>query len=113
MLWSGEWAWRSRGRVGLERGGESPEGAPAPRVRRRIARGGARPSSEAENRPRGIAAGQWWAVVVSLGPGPSYFGLRPRGACFFRIVACLFVFYYFRKGGLLRLLGDPHGCPRQ
>jgi hypothetical protein len=43
----------SRARVGLERGGESPEGAPAPRARCRIARGGARPSSEADCCPRG------------------------------------------------------------
>jgi hypothetical protein len=48
MLWSGEWAWRHepgaasseaeirpRGRVALERGGDSPEGARSPRARRR------------------------------------------------------------------------------
>jgi hypothetical protein len=52
MLWSGEWARVSRARGGLERSGESLEGAPSPRARRRIARGGAGPSSEAEIRPR-------------------------------------------------------------
>jgi hypothetical protein len=31
---------RPRGRPALERGGDSPEGAPNPRVRRRFARGG-------------------------------------------------------------------------
>jgi hypothetical protein len=51
-----------------------------PRVRRRIARGGARPSSEAECCPRGCQplerGGEsqlvgWWAVMVSLSRGPS------------------------------------------
>jgi hypothetical protein len=41
---------------GLSRGGDSPEGASVPRARRRIARGGVRPSSETETRPRGRQA---------------------------------------------------------
>jgi hypothetical protein len=53
MLLSGEWARGSRARGGLERGGEPPEGAPAPRARRRITRGCARPSSEVEFCSRG------------------------------------------------------------
>jgi hypothetical protein len=57
MLWSGEWAWGSRAQGGLERRGESPEGAPGPRARWSVARGGVSPSNEAENRLRGIAAG--------------------------------------------------------
>jgi hypothetical protein len=66
----------SRACGGLERGGESPEG-------------GARPSSEADSCPRerqSLEQGGellegyrsrvgWWAVIVSLGRGPSCFGL--------------------------------------
>jgi hypothetical protein len=48
MLWSGEWALGSRAWDGLERGGDSPEGASSPRARRRFARGGVQPSSEEE-----------------------------------------------------------------
>jgi transposase-like protein len=48
MLWSREWARASWARGSLERGGESPEGVPSPRASRRITRGGAESSSEAE-----------------------------------------------------------------
>jgi hypothetical protein len=37
----------------LERGGNSPKGAPRPRARREFARGGATPSSEVGTHPRG------------------------------------------------------------
>jgi hypothetical protein len=60
----------TRGFGSLERGGDSPEGASSPRARRRFARGGVKPlseaeiswcgtwpSSEMEVRPRGAAAG--------------------------------------------------------
>jgi hypothetical protein len=60
----------TRGSGSLERGGDSPEGVSSPRARRRFARGGVKPSSEAEIswcgtwpssetevRPRGAAAG--------------------------------------------------------
>jgi hypothetical protein len=87
MLWSGEWARGSRAQVGLERGGESPEGALGPRARRRIARGVSRPVG-------------WWVVMVSLGRGPSCFGLRPRGACFVGFMECSFAFIIFRKRGV-------------
>jgi hypothetical protein len=49
----GEWARGARAWGGLERGGDSPDGASSPRARRRFARGGAQPSSEVEIRPRG------------------------------------------------------------
>jgi hypothetical protein len=45
-----------RGRPSLERGGTSREGAPGPRERRNLTRGGARPSSKAEPYPRGRPA---------------------------------------------------------
>jgi hypothetical protein len=45
---------RSTGRLALERGKDSPEGAPRPRARWRFARGGASPLSEAEIRSRGV-----------------------------------------------------------
>jgi hypothetical protein len=56
MLWSGEWARGPRARVGLERDGDSLEGASSPRARRRFARGGVQPPSEAEIRSRGMGA---------------------------------------------------------
>jgi hypothetical protein len=113
MLWLGEQVWRrelgaasseaethSRGRQTLERGADSPEGAPGPRARRRPARGVPRPTS-------------WWAVAASLGRGPFHFGLRPQRSVFFwgswRV---RLRFIIFRKGGFPRLLGDPYGCPR-
>jgi hypothetical protein len=79
MPWSGEWA---RGRElggALERGGDSPEGAPSPRARRRFARGRVRPSSEAE-----ISwLGTWPSSEVEiswLGAWPSSEAeVRPRG----------------------------------
>jgi hypothetical protein len=71
MLWSGEWARGPRARGGLERGGDSPEGASTARARQRFARGAVEPSSEAELswydawpssetevRPRGAEAGR-------------------------------------------------------
>jgi hypothetical protein len=71
MLWSGEWVRRSRARGDLERGGDSPEGASGPRARRRFARGGAQPSSEAEIRPRGRDRGR----VPDLSVGGDNFDL--------------------------------------
>jgi hypothetical protein len=41
---SGGGGWRQA----LERGGDSPEGASSPRARQRFARGGVKPSSEAD-----------------------------------------------------------------
>jgi hypothetical protein len=45
---SSEVGTRLRGSRALERGGNSPDGASSPRVRRKLARGGVKPSSEAE-----------------------------------------------------------------
>jgi hypothetical protein len=53
MLWSGKWARVSQVQGGLERSRESFEGAPPPRARWTITRGGVGPSSEAETQPRG------------------------------------------------------------
>jgi hypothetical protein len=121
MLWSGEWARGPRARGGIERCEESPEGASTPRARRKITRGGTRPSSEADDRSRGlqplergggspegapspqarrrIARGVsrlvgWWAVMVSLSCGPSRIGLRPHGAWFLGSVARSFAFLW-------------------
>jgi hypothetical protein len=59
-----------RVRPTLERGGVSPEGASDPRARRSFARGGVRPSSEAEFRPRGRPALERGGVSLEgvLGP---------------------------------------------
>jgi hypothetical protein len=77
-----------------------------PRARRRLARGGVRPSSEAETSPRGTGAdlGPW----ALLSPG-----LQLSRACFgvCRYVRLCFIF--LRKGSSPRLLGDPYVCPRQ
>jgi hypothetical protein len=62
---------RPRGSRSLQRGGDSPEGALGPRARRRLTRGGVRPSSEAESRgaapgPRArrrLARGVPWSVA--------------------------------------------------
>jgi hypothetical protein len=56
MLQSGEWARGLRAWGDLERGGDSPKGVDSPRARRRFARGGGQPSSEAEIHPRGRPA---------------------------------------------------------
>jgi hypothetical protein len=53
MLWWREWARGPRARGGLERGRDSLERASSPRARRRFARGGVQPSSEAEIRWHG------------------------------------------------------------
>jgi hypothetical protein len=48
VMSSSETITRSRGRSALDRDGTSPEEASSPRARRNSARGGDRPSSEAE-----------------------------------------------------------------
>jgi hypothetical protein len=88
MLWSGEWVWHHgpraasseaethpRGRQALERDGESPEGALDPRARRRIARGGARPSNETKFTRRGARSS-------------SEVGTHPRGTAADHLVGC-------------------------
>jgi hypothetical protein len=120
---------RPRGRQALERGGDWPEGASCPRVRRRLARGGVTPSSEAETlrrgarssseteiRPRGTAADRLVGRCGFLGREPSFvLGCSyAERVCDLR--ACGYVclcFIIFRKGRLPRLLGDPYGCPQQ
>jgi hypothetical protein len=92
MLWSGEWAWGLRARSGLEQGGDSPEGRPAPerggdspegasspRARRRFARGGVQPSSEAEIRPRGRPALERGGDFAVLRPALERGGDSPKG----------------------------------
>jgi hypothetical protein len=72
ILWSGERTRGPRAWGGLERGGDSPEGASNPRARRRFARGGVQrgqPSSEAKI--RGAAPGpraRRRFEVAALGP---------------------------------------------
>jgi hypothetical protein len=51
MPWPVEWAQVSRAQGGLERSGEPLE-APCPRAKQKFARGGVKPSSEAEIGPR-------------------------------------------------------------
>jgi hypothetical protein len=53
VMSSSEMITRSRGRSALDRDGTSPEEASSPRARRNSARGGDRPSSEAEPHPGG------------------------------------------------------------
>jgi hypothetical protein len=55
MLRSGEEVWRRRSRAASSEA-ETRLGVPVPRARRRLARGGVKPSSEAETRPRGRQA---------------------------------------------------------
>jgi hypothetical protein len=63
-----------RGRPTLERGGTSPEGAPSPRARRKLASAVSCPSSEAEFRPRVAGPTVCWAAgatrAVGLAVGP-------------------------------------------
>jgi hypothetical protein len=69
----------SRARGGLERGGESPEGASGPRARWRIAWGGVRPSSEVENHPRGRQALERGGVCTAWRPVLELGGNSPEG----------------------------------
>jgi hypothetical protein len=81
------------------------------RVRRRLARGGVRPSSEAETprrgarssreteiRPKGIAADRLVGCCSFLGCGPFFVMGRGHAQCVCDSQACLFTFYYFTKG---------------
>jgi hypothetical protein len=110
----------SRAWGGLERGGESPEGASGPRARRGITRGGVRPSSEAEftrrgirplseveNRPRGTATSglvgrcgffRQWAIPLWA---------ATTWSMFLGFTTCLFVFYYFSKRGFSLVIRGP------
>jgi hypothetical protein len=101
------------GRQALERGGDSLEGALGPRARRRIARGGARPSSEAEftrrgarstseaeTRPRGTAADRLVGCCVFFGPWDFPLWAATIRSVFLGFVACSVGFYYFSKRGL-------------
>jgi hypothetical protein len=103
---------------GLERGGDSSEGASGPRARRRLARGGVRPSSEAENlwrgvwsssetetRPRGTAACRLVGRCGFLGRGP--FVASGRGHVKRVLRVCLFAFYYFSKGVFFPVIRGP------
>jgi hypothetical protein len=89
-----------------------------PRARRRLARGGVKPSSEAEalwrdawSSSEGYPDRPFGGPPRLLGPWALlFFGPRPRGAFF---VVCGFVhllLIIFRQG-FSRLLGDPYGCP--
>jgi hypothetical protein len=141
----GEQVWRRRARDALERDGNSPEGAlgsrsrpgldrdraslegaSGPRARRNPARGGVRPSSEAEPHPRGRLAlergevvpvrrrtprakrnsARGWPGRLSGGPWVHGFVLRVF------LGSLAFVFYEFKRV-FPGCLGDPHGCPRQ
>jgi hypothetical protein len=110
MLWSEEWARRHepgsasseaenrpRRRQPLERGGESPEGALGARARRTVARGGVSPSSEAENRPRGIAGGRLVGCCGFFGPWAFPLWAATTGSVFFRISSTFIYVYHFLK----------------
>jgi hypothetical protein len=103
---------RPRGCQALERDGESPEGVLDPRARRRIARGGARPSSETEFTRRGARSSseagtrpRETAADRLVGRGPFHFGPRPYGVCFRFVGIFVCVLLSFRKGGFPWLLG--------
>jgi hypothetical protein len=82
VMSSSEMETRSRGRSALDRDGTSLEGAPSPRARRDLGRGGDRPSSEVKCHQCGIATlersgvppeGVQAACLVGRGPmGLSY-----------------------------------------
>jgi hypothetical protein len=78
-----------------------------PRARWRFARGGVSPSSEAENHPRGIAAGRLVGRYGFFGPRAFHFGLRPHGACFVGFKERSFAFYYFLKKGFSLVIRGP------
>jgi hypothetical protein len=93
---------------GLERGGDSPEGALSPRAMRRLARGGIKPSSEAETswcgawpssevevRPRGTLAGCLLGRNGFLCPGPFSALGHDHAECALWFVGFFFAFYYF------------------
>jgi hypothetical protein len=75
------------------------EGALDPRVRQRLARGGVRPSSEAENRPRGTAVDRLVGRRGFFGPWAFPLWAATTRSMFLGFVACSFVFYYFSKRG--------------
>jgi hypothetical protein len=126
MLWSGEQVW-SRGSTTASSEVETCSGVPVPRARRGLARGGVKPSSEAETswcsawpsseaeiRPRGTAAGCLMGRYGFLGRGPFSVLVRDRAECVLWFVG-LFVrfFIIFRKRCFPSLLRDPYVCPRQ
>jgi hypothetical protein len=76
---------RSRGRSALDRGGIPLEGAPSPRARRNLTRGGDRPSSEAEFYQCGIVPLERSGVPPESGLAGCLVGRGPVGlsyACF-------------------------------
>jgi hypothetical protein len=98
---------------GLERGGESPEGASGPRARRRLARGGVRPSSEAEItrcgarssseaeiRPRGTAVDRLVGRYSFLGRGPFFVQVASTQSVFRGLWVCSFAFLLFFEMGV-------------
>jgi hypothetical protein len=119
---------RRRGSKAASSEAETRSGVRVPRVRRRLARQGVRPSSEAEapwrgvwssceteTRPRGTAAGRLVGRCGFLGRGPFFASSRDHAKCvlwFVSLFVCL-PFIIFRKGCFPQLLGDPYGCHRQ
>jgi hypothetical protein len=126
MLRSGEQV-RSRGSRAASSEAETRSGLPVPRARRRLARGGVKPSSkvetswcgawpssEAEIRPRGTATGCLMGRYGFLGRGPFSVLGRDHAQCvlwFVDLFVCFFIIC--RKWCFLPLLGNPYGCPRQ
>jgi hypothetical protein len=97
-----------RGAGSLERGGNSPEGTPNPRARRRFR--GAMPAPRARRRfARGVPRLVFDGSLRLFGPWA--FSLPWIAAM--RSVICSYEFYrlLFLKRVDFLLLGDPYGCP--
>jgi hypothetical protein len=86
----------------LERGGVPHEGASGPRARQSFSRGGVRPSSEAEFRPRGRPALKRGGVSPegALGPAACWAVGVSRAVVVVRRWCVCFAFLLFRENGL-------------
>jgi hypothetical protein len=121
MLWSGkqvrhrkpeaassEVETHLRARRALERGGESPEGAPDPRVRQRLARGGVRHSSEAETHPRGTATIRMVGRYGFFGPSAFPLWAVTTRSVFFGVHSVFICFLLFlQKRGFSAVIRGP------
>jgi hypothetical protein len=139
MFRSGEMV-RPRGSRAASSEAETRSGVRVARARRRLARGGVRPSSEVEIRPRGRQALErggdpvvrclalelggvspegvprpavWWAATAFWAVGPSPLQAATTRSVLCGLWVCLSIFIIFRKGCFPPLSGDPYGCPRQ